>query len=115
MDKLGFSPANRRAFEQLIHKPHGMILVSGPVNSGKTTTLYAALRELSSVCSNIVTLEDPVEYCLPGINQIPVGAGAKLTFPLGLRAVLRQDITRRWFLQFFRIPYVVVRSFGSYW
>ncbi len=100
MDKLGFSPANRRAFEQLIHKPHGMILVSGPVNSGKTTTLYAALRELSSVCSNIVTLEDPVEYCLPGINQIPVGAGAKLTFPLGLRAVLRQDNTGRSILQF---------------
>ena len=91
MNKLGFSAANRLAFEQLIHKPHGMILVSGPVNSGKTTTLYAALRALSSVCSNIVTLEDPVEYCLPGINQIPVGAGAKLTFPLGLRAVLRQD------------------------
>lgn len=91
MDELGFSLQNKKLFRTLCHRPYGMVINSGPVNSGKTTTLYAALHELNDVSKNIVTLEDPVEYSLPGINQIQVSAKGKLTFPLGLRSVLRQD------------------------
>ena len=91
IDELGFSLANKKMFRDLCHKPYGLLLNTGPVNSGKTTTLYAALSELNEVNKNIVTLEDPVEYCLPGINQIQVTQKGKLTFPIGLRSVLRQD------------------------
>jgi len=91
IDELGFSMQNKQLFRELCHRPHGMVINSGPVNSGKTTTLYAALHELNDVSKNIVTLEDPIEYSLEGINQIQVSAKGKLTFPLGLRSVLRQD------------------------
>ena len=89
--ELGFSPANFKLFTDLCHSPYGMILNSGPVNSGKTTTLYAALNELNMPSKNIITIEDPVEYCLDGINQIQVNPKTGLSFSVGLRSILRQD------------------------
>jgi len=91
LDDLGFSPHNRVAFESLISKPHGIILVTGPTGSGKTTTLYAALNALKSPNVNIMTCEDPVEYELEGISQSNVNERAGLTFARQLRAILRQD------------------------
>lgn len=89
--ELDFSAENEKLFRSWCHKPYGLILNVGPVNSGKTTTLYAALTELNSPARNIVTIEDPVEYHLPGINQIQVNPKVDLTFARGLRSVLRQD------------------------
>ncbi|MFM8609223.1 MAG: GspE/PulE family protein [Burkholderiaceae bacterium] len=80
-----------RRFEALIAQPHGIILVTGPTGSGKTTTLYAALQRLDSARSNIMTVEDPIEYELPGIGQTQVNARIDLTFAKALRAILRQD------------------------
>ena len=91
LDELGFSPANRRLFDDWCRRPSGLVLNSGPVNSGKTTTLYAALNELNSAEKNIVTIEDPVEYFLPGVNQIQVNAETKMTFARGVRSLMRQD------------------------
>ena len=91
MDQLGFSAHNRAAFTQLIHKPHGIILVTGPTGSGKTTTLYAALNSLKSPTTNIITCEDPIEYELEGVSQSSVNDRAGLTFARQLRAILRQD------------------------
>ncbi|NLT95419.1 MAG: Flp pilus assembly complex ATPase component TadA [Clostridia bacterium] len=88
---LGFSETNALKFEQLLKVPYGIILVTGPTGSGKTTTLYAALRELNSPTTNIITLEDPVEYRLEGINQVQVNPKIGLTFAGGLRSILRQD------------------------
>lgn len=88
---LGFTPNNARKFEQLLKYPFGIILVTGPTGSGKTTTLYSALRELNSPTTNIITLEDPVEYRLDGINQVQVNPKIGLTFAGGLRSILRQD------------------------
>ncbi|AOT68185.1 type II secretion system ATPase GspE [Geosporobacter ferrireducens] len=89
--ELGFTPQNLRVFDQIIKNPHGIILVTGPTGSGKTTTLYAALTELNDVHKNIITVEDPVEYRLEGINQSQVNIKAGLTFASGLRSILRQD------------------------
>jgi general secretion pathway protein E len=75
----------------LIHKPHGIILVTGPTGSGKTTTLYAALTELNDHSRNILTVEDPIEYQLEGIGQTQVNTKVDMTFARGLRAMLRQD------------------------
>jgi type II secretory ATPase GspE/PulE/Tfp pilus assembly ATPase PilB-like protein len=83
--------AMRRTMDRLIAKPHGMVLVTGPTGSGKTTTLYAALSKLYDPRKKIITIEDPVEYELAGINQIPVNPKRGLTFALGLRHILRQD------------------------
>ncbi|MCB9649812.1 MAG: type II secretion system ATPase GspE [Deltaproteobacteria bacterium] len=91
LDDLGFSPENRNTFENLITRPHGIILVSGPTGSGKTTTLYAALARINSPDINILTCEDPVEYQLQGVGQMQVNAKIDLTFASGLRAFLRQD------------------------
>ena len=91
LDELGFSPENRRIFADWCRRPSGLILNCGPVNSGKTTTLYAALSELNTAEKNIVTIEDPVEYFLPGINQIQVKAETKMTFARGVRSLMRQD------------------------
>jgi type IV pilus assembly protein PilB len=91
LDRLGLVDADRKAFESLIWRPNGMILITGPTGSGKTTTLYAAMKSLNSGTSNIVTIEDPVEYCLPGINQIQVSPAAGITFAKALRTILRQD------------------------
>lgn len=90
-DKLGLSAKDSELYDRLITKPYGIILVTGPTGSGKTTTLYTMLSELNNVEKNIITLEDPVEYHLKGINQIQLNPKAGLTFVSGLRSVLRQD------------------------
>ncbi|GFN23289.1 GspE/PulE family protein [Thermanaeromonas sp. C210] len=91
LDGLGFLPSTRQIYETLIRSAYGMILITGPTGSGKTTTLYATLNALSSPEKNIITIEDPVEYLLPGINQVRVNPKAGLDFASGLRAILRQD------------------------
>ena len=89
--ELGLAPAVLRPFENLLGAPFGMIVVSGPTGSGKTTTLYAALQQLDADQRNIMTVEDPIEYNFKGINQIQVNRQAKITFPVGLRAIMRHD------------------------
>lgn len=88
---LGLSKANLRKLNNIISNPHGIVLVTGPTGSGKSTTLYTILSELNSSNVNIVTVEDPVEYTLDGINQVNVNTKAGLTFASGLRSILRQD------------------------
>lgn len=88
---LGFSEKDLRDFEKLIRNPYGIILVTGPTGSGKTTTLYAALSTINSIEKNIITVEDPVEYEIPLIRQTQVNPKAGLTFATGLRSILRQD------------------------
>lgn len=88
---LGTSDATARALRSLLDQPHGVILVTGPTGSGKTTTLYAALQRLDRTTRNVVTLEDPVEYRLPGLTQVQVHPKAGLDFAAALRSVLRQD------------------------
>ena len=90
-ETLGMSESLRDMSDGLIAKPHGLVLVTGPTGSGKTTTLYAALSKLYDPRKKIITIEDPVEYELPGINQIPVNPKRGLTFATGLRHILRQD------------------------
>ncbi|SHH30424.1 type II secretion system protein E (GspE) [Caloranaerobacter azorensis DSM 13643] len=90
-EQLGFINKNLVRFEKIVKNPNGIILVTGPTGSGKTTTLYALLRELNSMDKNIITLEDPVEYKLDGINQVQINNKAGLTFANGLRSILRQD------------------------
>ena len=90
-DRLGFAPAAARGFEGLIHRPHGIVLVTGPTGSGKTTTLYAALDKINRPDLKILTVEDPVEYQLKGVNQIPVRPKIGLSFASGLRHIVRQD------------------------
>ncbi|MBS4540015.1 type II secretion system ATPase GspE [Clostridium sp. D2Q-11] len=89
--ELGFTEDNLSRFDSLLSKPNGIILVTGPTGSGKTTTLYTALKELNNIGKNIITLEDPVEYRLDGINQVQINPKAGLTFSAGLRSILRQD------------------------
>jgi type IV pilus assembly protein PilB len=91
LENLGFTSENLLEFREIINYPYGMILVSGPTGSGKTTTLYSTLHELDFVGKNIVTIEDPVEYMLGGINQVQVQPKIGLTFAEGLRSILRQD------------------------
>lgn len=91
LDNLGFSPRNLETFRNLLHSSYGMVLLTGPTGSGKTTTLYAALSYLNDVEKNIVTVEDPVEYVLEGINQAQVNVKAGATFATYLRSILRQD------------------------
>jgi len=91
LDALGFSPPAHRDFIELVRSPYGMILVTGPTGSGKTTTLYAALNELNRIETNIMTIEDPVEYTFDNINQIQINRLAGITFANGLRSILRQD------------------------
>jgi general secretion pathway protein E len=89
--KLGFSPDHISALHKLTHEPNGIILVTGPTGSGKTTTLYTALKSLNSSERKVFSVEDPIEYQLAGINQVQVQAEIGLDFPHGLRAILRQD------------------------
>ena len=89
---LGFSVQNEMLFRRLCHQPGGMILITGPVNSGKTTTLYAALSEINTPERNIMTIEDPPEYRIEGVNQIQVNKKTGMTYAAGLRAMLRSDI-----------------------
>ena len=91
LDVLGFDAETKRKLRKFIREPYGMVLVTGPTGSGKTTTLYACLSEIQSVEDKIVTIEDPVEYQLRGITQIPVNEKKGLTFARGLRSILRHD------------------------
>ncbi len=91
MTKLGFEPKQLDLFREAIYRPYGMVLVTGPTGSGKTTTLYSALSELNKISHNISTAEDPVEFSLPGINQVQVHEAIGLTFAAALRSFLRQD------------------------
>lgn len=90
-NQLGMSEDNIRRLDRIISHPHGIILVTGPTGSGKSTSLYSVLRELNSNSVNIVTVEDPVEFTMKGINQVSVNEKAGLTFASGLRSILRQD------------------------
>lgn len=91
LSELGMTKANRATFAELIKKPHGIILVTGPTGSGKSTTLYAGLSEINSKDRNILTVEDPIEYAIEGIGQTQVNPRVDMTFARGLRAILRQD------------------------
>ena len=91
LEELGLSSDKRETVDRLIHSPHGIILVTGPTGSGKTTTQYAALSKINSPDKNIITVEDPIEYQLPGISQIQVKPKIGLTFASGLRHIVRQD------------------------
>ncbi|HXT18861.1 MAG TPA: GspE/PulE family protein [Gemmatimonadaceae bacterium] len=91
LSELGMSPTVFQATSRLAGKPHGMLLVTGPTGSGKTTTLYAALQQRDATVEKIITVEDPIEYQLPGITQMPVHRQAGVTFGAALRAILRQD------------------------
>src|SRR5437867_180944 len=90
-NRLGFSPRVAETFDGLIRRPHGILLVTGPTGSGKTTTLYAGLDKIHSPEKKIITIEDPVEYQLAGVNQIPVRPKIGLSFATGLRHIVRQD------------------------
>ncbi|MFM8470698.1 MAG: GspE/PulE family protein, partial [Limisphaerales bacterium] len=91
IEKLGLDPDSFKRFKAAVDAPHGLLLVTGPTGSGKTTTLYSALNELNNPDYNIVTVEDPVEFQIPGINQVPVKKEIGLTFAAALRSILRQD------------------------
>lgn len=91
VDTLGFSEGNAATFKEMIGRPYGIMLITGPTGSGKTTTLYSALSQLNQETVNIITVEDPVEYQLEGINQVHVNPAIGLTFAAGLRSILRQD------------------------
>ena len=91
LEKLGLAPHTLNALQGIVRKPHGIFLVTGPTGSGKTTTLYGSLAELNGSAINVLTVEDPIEYSLPGIGQTQVNNKADMTFARGLRAILRQD------------------------
>jgi type IV pilus assembly protein PilB len=91
LDKIGMEPELLAQFRELIHKPNGIVLVTGPTGSGKTTTLYSALNELNEIGEKIITTEDPVEYEIDGICQVPINADIGVTFAAALRSILRQD------------------------
>ena len=88
---LGFSEEENRIVDKMLQRPHGIILLTGPTGCGKTTTLYSFLKEINNPLVNIVTVEDPVEYTMPGVNQTQVNAKADMTFAVALRSILRQD------------------------
>jgi type IV pilus assembly protein PilB len=91
LERLGFNPEDLKRFRRAIVRPYGMVLVTGPTGSGKTTTLYAAITEMNTAEDKLITIEDPVEYQLAGIVQIPVNEKKGLTFARGLRSILRHD------------------------
>lgn len=91
LDELGLIDKDQKLFRALISRPYGIILVTGPTGSGKTTTLYTALSHIDTLSKNVITVEDPVEYKLQGINQMQVNPTANITFATGLRSILRQD------------------------
>ncbi len=91
LPNLGFDDQTKRDFEAMIRKPEGLILITGPTGSGKTTTLYAALNEIKSLEKNIITIEDPVEYSIPLVNQVQINDKAGLSFASALRSILRQN------------------------
>jgi general secretion pathway protein E len=91
LENLGMAQPDQATMDELIHRPHGILLVTGPTGSGKTTTLYAALERINDASRNILTVEDPVEYHIDGIGQTQVNTKVEMTFARGLRAILRQD------------------------
>jgi general secretion pathway protein E len=91
LEQLGMAPAMLARLDRIIHRPNGIVLVTGPTGSGKTTTLYAAISRLNEASRNILTVEDPIEYYLDGIGQTQVNTKVEMTFARGLRAILRQD------------------------
>ncbi|WP_100403929.1 GspE/PulE family protein, partial [Bacillus sp. FJAT-42315] len=91
LHQLGFNKVHLKRFEEMIEQPNGIVLITGPTGSGKSSTLYAALNKLNTEEVNVITVEDPVEYQLEGINQIQVNPNVGLTFAAGLRSILRQD------------------------
>jgi type IV pilus assembly protein PilB len=91
IDQLGLTSINRENLLALSHRPHGILLITGPTGSGKTTMLYSILNKINSIEKNIITLEDPIEYSLSDINQMQINPKAGLTFASGLRSILRQD------------------------
>jgi type IV pilus assembly protein PilB len=91
ISQLGMQPKVQSLFESMLKQTYGILLITGPTGSGKTTTLYAALNEVNDLGKNIITVEDPVEYVMPGINQVQVNTKAGMTFANGLRSILRQD------------------------
>jgi general secretion pathway protein E len=91
LKSLGMDPVTQGLVDELIHKPNGILLVTGPTGSGKTTTLYAALDRINDRTRNIMTVEDPIEYYIDGIGQTQVNTRVEMTFARGLRAILRQD------------------------
>ncbi len=91
LNALGMDPRTQALMDELIHKPHGILLVTGPTGSGKTTTLYSALERINDNTRNIMTVEDPIEYYIDGIGQTQVNTKVEMTFARGLRAILRQD------------------------
>src|SRR5882672_8536 len=91
LTSLGMDPRTQEIMDEIIHKPHGIILVTGPTGSGKTTTLYAALERINDNTRNVMTVEDPIEYYIDGIGQTQVNTKVEMTFARGLRAILRQD------------------------
>lgn len=90
-EELGFNPRDASIIKKAIHKPHGLILISGPTGSGKTTTLYMMLQQIISEQTSLITLEDPIEYAVPGIRQIQIKQERGFTFSTALRGILRQD------------------------
>src|SRR5437879_6874814 len=91
MEQLGLTAENKHAFQLMLSRPQGMVLVTGPTGSGKTSTLYTALNWVKSPAKNIITVEDPIEYQLEGVNQVQINTKADVTFAAGLRSILRQD------------------------
>ncbi|HEU5093428.1 MAG TPA: GspE/PulE family protein, partial [Nitrospira sp.] len=91
LERLGFNPEDLKRFRKAITRPYGMVLVTGPTGSGKTTTLYAAISEMNTLEDKLITIEDPVEYQLSGVVQIPVNEKKGVTFARGLRSILRHD------------------------
>jgi general secretion pathway protein E len=91
LGQLGMEPKSTETVDKMIHRPHGILLVTGPTGSGKTTTLYAALERINDNTRNIMTVEDPIEYYIDGIGQTQVNTKVDMTFARGLRAILRQD------------------------
>jgi general secretion pathway protein E len=91
LEKLGMEPEIRQSFERLIRRPHGIILITGPTGSGKSTTLYAALQEINQVDKHIITVEDPVEYHIEGVNQVQIDTDHGVSFPAALRSIVRHD------------------------
>ena len=91
LTSLGMDPQTQTTMDEIIHKPHGIILVTGPTGSGKSTTLYASLERINDNTRNVMTVEDPIEYYIDGIGQTQVNTKVEMTFARGLRAILRQD------------------------